>query len=281
MRGNFCDTVSGICVLLDSPALPESNEDRSDGLLVVRHDNRSNLISAGNDNFGADKLLVFPADPNHKSKLSLNTKPMNAIYLEVGGRTYSAFEEPEFIGPQELRSDEKMVHEMDLAMPTIEKYERAHWTGRRFDWLFGVIMPSVCFFFDPIVFNGGSFEDEPLLGGMKGFAYTLSFVSVLGTMAWLIWGERLRAFSIFLSGLFAVAGVSSFFIGIFILPFSLMGLIVLIGALGFTPFFSSIVYLRNAIDAYQAAEVRMEPRTFFHAFALSLLASAIIPFLFN
>lgn len=207
---------------------------------------------------------------------------MNAKYLEISGRTYYAFEEPEFIGPQQLRSDEMMLPGMDTVMPTIEKYERAHWSARRFDWLFGVIMPSICFFFDPIVFNGGSFPEEgPLLGWMKGYAYLLSFVSVLGTMAWLIWGERLRAFNIFLSALFAVAGISSLFIGIFILPFSLMGLIVLIGALGFTPFFSSIVYLRNAIDAYRAAEVRMEPRTLFHAFVLSLLASAIIPFLFN
>ena len=59
---------------------------------------------------------------------------------------------------------------------------------RFYDWAFGVVMPVICFAFDPIVFkNGGD-----LLGKYTVFAYMLSFASIMTTMAWLIWGDRLK-----------------------------------------------------------------------------------------
>ena len=100
---------------------------------------------------------------------------MNAKYLEVSGRTYYAFEEPDFVGPTQHRSESEVLVASSPALPSIEKCssklikKSGFWrrqfqdriTGgqRKFDWFFGVIMPSICFFFDPIVFtttmNGG------------------------------------------------------------------------------------------------------------------------------
>ncbi len=102
---------------------------------------------------------------------------------------------------------------------------------KTFDWLFGVILPVSCFVFDPIVFKGDAWG-AAYLGTYKPFAYILSFVSVMAMSAWLIWGEKLKWLNAFLAGLFIVGGIVSLGIGIILSPISLLGLIILIGALG-------------------------------------------------
>lgn len=151
---------------------------------------------------------------------------------------------------------------------------------KTFDWLLGVILPVACFVFDPTVFKGGVFGGA-ILGHIKPFAYVLSFVSVMAMAAWLIWGKRLKWLNAFVAGLFAVGGVISLGIGIVILPYSLLGLLLLIGVLGFTPFLTSIVFLRNALRAFHSAKPFLETKTLIHAFALSLLLSAVVPYVFN
>ena len=148
---------------------------------------------------------------------------------------------------------------------------------RKFDWFFGVFLPVVCFTFDPIVFNDGS-----LFGDYKTFAYVLSFVSIMAMWAWLIWGEKLKWLNAFLAGLFIVGSFISFGIGIIIFPISLIGLFFyFIGALGFTPLFSAIVFLRNSIRAYRAAKPFLEKKILVYSFLLSALFSAVIPSVIN
>lgn len=147
---------------------------------------------------------------------------------------------------------------------------------RKFDWFFGVFLPIVCFTFDPIVFNDGG-----LFGDYKTFAYVLSFVSIMAMSAWLIWGAKLKWLNAFLAGLFIVGSFISFGIGIIIFPISLIGLIILIGALGFTPLFSAIVFLRNSVRAYQAAKPFLEKKILVYSFLLSALFSAVIPPVIN
>lgn len=146
----------------------------------------------------------------------------------------------------------------------------------KFDWFFGVFLPVICFVFDPIIF-----EDKDFLGNYKAFAYLLSFVSVMAMSAWLIWGEKLKWLNAFLAGLFIVGSFISFGIGIIIFPISLIGLIVLIGALGFTPLFSAIVFLRNSIRAYRAAKPFLEKKILVYSFLLSALFTAVIPSVIN
>ncbi len=148
---------------------------------------------------------------------------------------------------------------------------------RKFDWVFGVILPVVCFVFDPIVFKGGAAE----FGEIKPFAYILSFVLVMAMSAWLIWGEKLKWLNAFLAGLFLVGGIISLGIGIILLPLSLVGLIFIIGILGFTPLFTSIIYLRCAFRAYQTAKPFLEKRVLNNAFVLSAIFSFVIPYVVN
>ena len=151
---------------------------------------------------------------------------------------------------------------------------------KTFDWLFGVILPVACFVFDPVVFKGDAWG-AAYLGTYKPFAYTLSFVSVMAMSAWLIWGEKLKWLNAFLAGLFIVGGIVSLGIGIILSPISLLGLIVLIGALGFTPMFSAVVYLRNSLRAYQAAKPFLEKSVLVYSFALSAIFSAVVPSVIN
>lgn len=207
---------------------------------------------------------------------------MNAKYLEVGGRTYYAFEEPEFIGPPSPQTMVEPEHGSDKTGFWRRQFISTITTAqKRFDWIFGVIMPTVCFFFDPIVFRSSFGSSDVLLGGFSRFAFLLSFTSIMATMAWLLWGEKLKWANAFLSGLFAVSSLAALAIGIFLTPFSILGLAFLIGALGFTPLFTSFVFWRNSVRSFRAAQPFLEKDALANMFALAAIASAVIPYLFN
>lgn len=149
-----------------------------------------------------------------------------------------------------------------------------------FDWAFGVVLPVICFALDPIVFKNG-FAGEAILGVLKPFAYVLSFVSVMTMAAWLVWGAKLKWLNGFLAGLFAVGGVISLAVGIVLLPLSLLGALVLIGILGFTPLFTSIVFLRNATRAFHAAKPFFERRVLINSLMLTAVFSVCLPAVLN
>lgn len=151
---------------------------------------------------------------------------------------------------------------------------------KKFDWAFGVLLPVTCIFFDPIVF--GADYGDGLLSAYKPFAYLLSYSAIMATIGWLLWGKRLKWIGAAVSGLFVVSFVASLAIGIVLLPFSLLGLaFFFIGALGFTPLFSAFVFLRNGFRSLSAAEHFLDRGSANRIFALSAMASALIPYLFN
>lgn len=149
-----------------------------------------------------------------------------------------------------------------------------------FDLICGIFLPALCCFLDPIIFRsvgaGGS-----LFGGIRPFAYTLSFVSIMALLAFILWGEKLKWLNGFLSGLFCVGAFISFGIGILILPLSLLGLFVLSGALGFTPLLAGFVYLRNAVRAYKTSKSTVETKLLFNSIALSSILSIALPVFVN
>jgi hypothetical protein len=151
---------------------------------------------------------------------------------------------------------------------------------RKWDWILGVIMPVLCITFDPIVFNGINGGDG-MLTFIKPFAYLLSYVSIMAMIAWLLWGDKLKGLNGVLAGLFLTGGAVSLAIGIVLFPFSLIGSIVVIGALGFTPLLTSVVFLRNSARAYRSAKEFLEPTLLKHLFAVSALFSAIVPYVFQ
>ena len=145
------------------------------------------------------------------------------------------------------------------------------------DWIFGVIMPVICFVFDPIVFKGGS----AIFSNYKPFAYLLSFTSVMTMAAWLIFGVKLKWLNGFLAGFFFLGGIISLAVGIVLFPFSLIGLAILIGALGFTPLFTAVIYLRNSFRAFHASKMSLVKAVRNYAFAFGIIFSASLAWTIN
>jgi hypothetical protein len=158
----------------------------------------------------------------------------------------------------------------------------------KFDWYFGVALPIVCIAADPVVFRSGGFftpvlenGGRALLGDYKIFCYALSSLSIMAMAAWLLWGQKLGELRPFLAGLFLVAGAISTLVGLVLFPFSLIGSIVLIGLLGFTPLFSGFVFLRNAVRAIDGATDDLPKAYVFRAVTLAALYALIVPFVLN
>ena len=175
--------------------------------------------------------------------------------------------------------------------PEAEEWEDGFWERqfqlvptrkqRQYDWTFGVIMPVVCFFFDPFIFKFWGSPGGGLLGAYKPFAYSGSFISILGMMAWLLWREKLGGYSAILSGLFFVAGFFALLIGIPLFPFSLVGSLALIGLVGFTPLFTSVIFLRNGVRALRAAKLDFNRSKLAGAIAVGSLWGLAVPYSLN
>ena len=149
-----------------------------------------------------------------------------------------------------------------------------------FDALVGIALPLVCLTLDPVVFRSVGMG-EPLLGGYRLFAYAVIGLEITLLALWLALGERVGEWGGMLGGAMLAGALFSLVVGILLLPYSVLGLIILIGAFGFSPFLTAFVYLRNGRRALQAAAVRLggTRRTLALAFgaALALGAPAYAP----
>jgi|SRR5215510_8591422 len=120
-----------------------------------------------------------------------------------------------------------------------------------FDMIFGVHGPVLCFLADPIVFKSGL-----LLTGLYSdyqlFVYLVAALQVPLLSIWLLYGAKFRSVGLLMGGALMAGAFFSFCIGVLILPFSLLGLLWLIGVFGFTPFLTAFVYLRNSVRAIRA-----------------------------
>ncbi len=123
-----------------------------------------------------------------------------------------------------------------------------------FDIAFGILLPILTLVADPIVFKGGLLGDEPLLGDYQVFAYLISGFELVVLVVWFFLGRQLTSFSAPIGGILIAGGIFSLVVGVLILPYSVIGLIVLIGAAGFTPFLTSFVYLRSGVRALKSQD---------------------------
>ena len=115
-----------------------------------------------------------------------------------------------------------------------------------FDVIFGIVMPILCFYFDPGVFrseygNGHYFS----IGQYVMVVYIFSATAITCLALWLAFPQQFARYAPIIAGAFTPAAVFSFIVGVLMLPITLIGLIFIIGVLGFVPFATGIVYLRN------------------------------------
>ena len=110
------------------------------------------------------------------------------------------------------------------------------------DLTFGAVIPLGCLVFDPIVFRGSDalFSEYALVG------YSAAGMGLLALPLWLLFGRPAGLFA----GLLAGGAVFAMCLGLVLLPFSVIGLVILIGVLGFMPFVTAWVFARNARRAW-------------------------------
>jgi hypothetical protein len=113
-----------------------------------------------------------------------------------------------------------------------------------FDVCAGIILPVVCLVFDPVVFRAG-WGFGPLLGRFKLFTYALIAIEIAALAAWLALRGRAGVWTGPLGGVVMAGAYFSLVVGVVLLPFSLLGLMLFIGVLGFSPFLAALVYWRN------------------------------------
>jgi hypothetical protein len=115
-----------------------------------------------------------------------------------------------------------------------------------FDVAFGILLPLVCLYFDPIVFR--TEFGRPLVGNFGLVGHTAIAIGILTLAAWLV-TRRLPAL---FCGALAGGAIFSFLLGLVILPSSLIGIIFWgMGLLGLTPFATAFVFARNSIRAHR------------------------------
>jgi len=149
---------------------------------------------------------------------------------------------------------------------------------RKFDWIFGVALPIICFAFDPVIFG---LDGAGMLSNYTIFAYILSIVSIMSMAAWLLWRERLGWLTPVLGGIFLTGSFVSLTIGILMIPISLLGLIIVIGALGFTPLLTTFIYFRNSVRAFSSFKLPGDILLTKRVFIISAIFALVIPFVIN
>lgn len=113
-----------------------------------------------------------------------------------------------------------------------------------FDVAVGIALPLFCLIVDPFVLR--SSFGEPLLNGYRGVAISAIGLGFFSLALWL----SIRKPSAVLAGLLAGGALFALLLGLVLLPFSAVGLFMVIGILGFSPFATAFVFWRNAVRAF-------------------------------
>jgi hypothetical protein len=125
------------------------------------------------------------------------------------------------------------------------------------DIVFGILAPIVYVILDPIMYRSLRILCSPIespLQSMVFFEYTAIGLSVIMLTVWLIAGRWIRQSSAFVAGIFFASAAFATMVGIILLPISLYALLLLcLGVLGFIPFLTAFVYLRNGVRAWRYA----------------------------
>lgn len=160
----------------------------------------------------------------------------------MGGETSTA-------GPE---APERPIEAADAGRPAARGFLRSP----GFSVAAGIVAPIVCLALQPLLLADMFITTLPGLGFINAswiFGYGVIGLEMLVLAVWLAFGPRLGAGNAPISGALFAGALFAGGLGLVLLPFSLVGLIVLIGALGLVPFLTAAVYWANAVEAYRRA----------------------------
>ncbi len=119
------------------------------------------------------------------------------------------------------------------------------------DLLFGILLPLGCLACDRLIFgnrpgtSGSILFDGSIFGGAAPAAYTFILTEVALLAVWILLRRRVTRSAAFFAGPLLVGWVLSLVLAIGLLPISVIGLIVVIGFLGFSPWLTCFAFYRN------------------------------------
>jgi hypothetical protein len=152
-----------------------------------------------------------------------------------------------------------------------------------FDVSFGVILPIVCLVCDPIVFKrseilifNARYIPPVIFPRCAPFAYCL--IGIDAALLLFVFFLHLR--SAFLGGCLLSGALFSLVLGLLMTPVTLLGMMIGIGFLGLTPFFTSFVYFRNFLRIIRHSIHRSAVVIVFLTF-LGLSTAFLISFTFH
>lgn len=132
-----------------------------------------------------------------------------------------------------------------------------------FDIIFGIVAPILCVVFDPGILRApenACGEIGSILTDYSTFVYTAIGLGIFALLVWMAAGNQLKNASPFFAGILFTGFVFSLLVGMAILPLSLIGLLIMgLGLLGFIPFLTALVYLRNGIKALRLVRESTAP----------------------
>jgi len=173
-------------------------------------------------------------------------------------------------------------YDSQLRQPSSDKFtqvrscppltEREQW----FAVICGILLPTICVVADPIVFKqslslGGL--GEPLFRSFAVFGY-LEILIGMTALTLFLWRQPISSF---LAGTLAVGAVFSFVLGIALLPFSIIGLLFVIGVLGFTPFLSGIVFAKASRHVWRTCFLSMRKSVVITGASFGFVFALVIP----
>lgn len=144
----------------------------------------------------------------------------------------------------------------------------------KFDSIFAIVLPLLCLVADPFVFKGlGPLRNQAILGDYQLLAYLVTTVEIGLFLMWRTFRLKLRPYAPAFAGFFITAAIFSTVIGLAILPYTVIGLVLVVGVLGFIPFLTAFVFLRTGIRATRiqvtAASLRLR-------FAVAVLSGVLV-----
>jgi hypothetical protein len=123
---------------------------------------------------------------------------------------------------------------------------------RVFDFCFGIVAPVLCVIFDPVVFTPGAMGLTGSLYGWRVFGYAEIVIGVI-LLAYYLLTQRSSSW---LAGALLSGALFALVVGIVLLPLTLLGMFILIGFFGLTPFLTAFVFLRNGYRCWQESTAR-------------------------
>ena len=140
-------------------------------------------------------------------------------------------------------------------LPAPEPRVQRKLSSPKFSIATGILAPIACFVLEPIVLSDALDMPPPLrmINELWLLGYGIIGLEMLVLALRLAYGARLGAANGPIAGVLFAGALFVGGLGLFLLPFSLIGLVVLIGALGFVPLLTAFVYFANAAAAYRDA----------------------------